>query len=488
MLSLHTARKPAPMLARGALWLGRRGGATAFGNAIGQSITDEMSRPKVPDVASPQEKADIIRMFGGQEGLDSVMRERLAAGRGWDASVRAGRQRRDDLFGEMSYSNSVSDYGLTGSRAADRAILGGLADQRPYIDFGVAAGEVFARDSQGGTARYLGYVNEEAQGVQVTASRNAWLPDDYRMAFGGVEIGQSQLGRDVGNFFLAIQGASELLYTGTRNGLVKVGSGFVSVPALRNGSEDAAGFQNFLQQKYEYTPRSRGAAMLGQALAPVAGKIQSGLQWTRNTSERYLGDGWTTALGVGLEVGVESAATVFGLRGLKAGYQASMNGLYRSGVSDYAIVGGDRLAFASQRGAINVKLVPVGMPTLTEHAVSARKGFPGVRVTENGGPTFVGTDYLYPISTGQSNVVEITLTGSRRQDFVAANRLAGLESIVPEGMDAPKGYTWHHVDNYDPYTGRATLELVQQGAHRATQPHAGSVVQWEIVTGQKYKR
>jgi hypothetical protein len=132
---------------------------------------------------------------------------------------------------------------------------------------------------------------------------------------------------------------------------------------------------------------------------------------------------------------------------------------------------------------------PAAAPrVLPEHASAAQKGFPGVRVTENGGPTFAGTDYVYPVSNGQANVVEITMTGSYRGDFAAANRLAGLENVVPKGAGAPDGYVWHHVDNYDPGTGRATLELVQIGAHNAAKPHVGSVAQWEIVTGQKYGR
>lgn len=46
------------------------------------------------------------------------------------------------------------------------------------------------------------------------------------------------------------------------------------------------------------------------------------------------------------------------------------------------------------------------------------------------------------------------------------------------GFDA-KGYTWHHVDDFDPETGSTTMQLVKREAHEATFPHGGSVSQYE---------
>ena len=112
---------------------------------------------------------------------------------------------------------------------------------------------------------------------------------------------------------------------------------------------------------------------------------------------------------------------------------------------------------------------------------AAKKGYAGVGTTANGGPTFAATEHLYPAAGEQRSVVRIKLTGSRRNDFRLANE---------EGKFAgtPDGYMWHHVDDFNPQTGRATFELVNQKAHNAAQPHAGSVAQHAKHHGVRYKR
>jgi hypothetical protein len=114
-------------------------------------------------------------------------------------------------------------------------------------------------------------------------------------------------------------------------------------------------------------------------------------------------------------------------------------------------------------------------------ARAAEKGYAGIGTTPNGGPTHVGTDHLYPAGEGQRSVVPVPLTGSRRKDKKLANELGGF-------TNTPEGYLWHHVDDFDPKSGNATLELVKKGAHNATLPHAGSVAQYEKHHGVKYKR
>ena len=111
---------------------------------------------------------------------------------------------------------------------------------------------------------------------------------------------------------------------------------------------------------------------------------------------------------------------------------------------------------------------------------AAKKGYYGVETTPNGGPTFTNTDYLYPIGPGQQNVVSVPLTGSYNGDFKAANERAGLTDYVPPG------YVWHHVDDFNPVTGKATLELVERGAHNAVIPHRGSVAQYSEYYGVDY--
>jgi hypothetical protein len=114
-----------------------------------------------------------------------------------------------------------------------------------------------------------------------------------------------------------------------------------------------------------------------------------------------------------------------------------------------------------------------------EHELAASKGFPGIRLTEEGGPSFAGTDYLYPAQDGELNTVKIKLTGGRTGDYDAANALAGFE-------DTPEDYVWHHVDDFDPATGDATLELVQRDAHVATYSHNGGVSQYEAALNTVY--
>lgn len=118
------------------------------------------------------------------------------------------------------------------------------------------------------------------------------------------------------------------------------------------------------------------------------------------------------------------------------------------------------------------------------HAGAAVKGYPGIRMTPNElGPDFAGTTYLKTdLAPDQKNIVKIQLQGSRYQDFKEANRLAGFEGAKP-----PKGYTWHHLPDYDPVTGEATMQLVEEAAHRATFPHKGAVYQYEQATGKTYK-
>jgi RHS repeat-associated protein len=62
---------------------------------------------------------------------------------------------------------------------------------------------------------------------------------------------------------------------------------------------------------------------------------------------------------------------------------------------------------------------------------------------------------------GERNIVQIRLTGSYTNDADAANAAANLER-------RPSGYIWHHLDDYNPISGLATLQLVEEGAHEAT--------------------
>lgn len=100
-------------------------------------------------------------------------------------------------------------------------------------------------------------------------------------------------------------------------------------------------------------------------------------------------------------------------------------------------------------------------------------------------PDFAKTPYLYPTTGQQKNIVRIKLTGARTQgtlnDVAEANKLAGF------GKKPPKGYTWHHLDDFNPVTGESSMQLVKTSVHRKTGPHLGSVKQYEDCFGIKYK-
>lgn len=104
-----------------------------------------------------------------------------------------------------------------------------------------------------------------------------------------------------------------------------------------------------------------------------------------------------------------------------------------------------------------------------EHQRAAQKGYPGIKLTGNGGPDFAGTDYLYQVAEGQRNIVRVKINGTDA-DFDAANAAGGFES-------KPDLYTWHHVDDFDPITGEGTLQLVLTEAHVATYRHYGGAAQ-----------
>ena len=94
------------------------------------------------------------------------------------------------------------------------------------------------------------------------------------------------------------------------------------------------------------------------------------------------------------------------------------------------------------------------------------------------GVDFSGSDALYKDGI---NTVKIQMTGGRYGDFKAANDIAGYTGISGNatGKSHPNGYTWHHLDDYNPSTNESTMQLVKTDAHEATFPHSGSVSQFE---------
>lgn len=64
---------------------------------------------------------------------------------------------------------------------------------------------------------------------------------------------------------------------------------------------------------------------------------------------------------------------------------------------------------------------------------------------------------------------------------------AELEVVVSPGKYKPDGYTWHHLDDFDPMTGEATMQLVKTTEHTKTIPHTGSAKQWANYHGITYQ-
>ncbi|WP_264253594.1 HNH endonuclease [Pantoea ananatis] len=77
-------------------------------------------------------------------------------------------------------------------------------------------------------------------------------------------------------------------------------------------------------------------------------------------------------------------------------------------------------------------------------------------------------------------VVTISYSGDYDLDFQSANEIAGLNQT-----STPRGYVWHHLDDYDLKTNTGTMQLVEQNAHSGI-PHSGGVSQYKAATGKSY--
>ncbi|MFV8356861.1 HNH endonuclease [Flavobacterium sp. XS1P32] len=142
----------------------------------------------------------------------------------------------------------------------------------------------------------------------------------------------------------------------------------------------------------------------------------------------------------------------------------------------------------NKNGQVVVKeYAPSYKPTAnTDIDVDLSKGMLAPDYTTKGGK------YLYPknsLQSGQNNVVEITMTGDMAKDFKAANEAAGFSSF---GYKAPKlgevQFTWHHLDDFNPITGKVSVQLVDQSAHTKVvgMGHSGGVAQYKTFNGSGY--
>ena len=124
-------------------------------------------------------------------------------------------------------------------------------------------------------------------------------------------------------------------------------------------------------------------------------------------------------------------------------------------------------------------LVHNGYADANELKKIEERGFHDVKATKNGGLDYADSDALYPIKEGQKNIVPIEYSGVYSTDFENASLSAlGQKST-------PKGYVWHHLDDYDPKTNRGTMQLVKQEAHSGIS-HIGGCSQYKQATGKSY--
>jgi hypothetical protein len=108
----------------------------------------------------------------------------------------------------------------------------------------------------------------------------------------------------------------------------------------------------------------------------------------------------------------------------------------------------------------------------------AVRGFTGVTRNATGGLDYSGSNALYN-KPGVNPIQTISYSGDFGTDFQnASTSVLGQKST-------PRGYVWHHVDDYDPETNAGTMQLVKQEAHTGI-PHVGGVSQYQTATGQTY--
>lgn len=114
----------------------------------------------------------------------------------------------------------------------------------------------------------------------------------------------------------------------------------------------------------------------------------------------------------------------------------------------------------------------------------ADRSFTGVERNATGGLGYHNSNALYnntsrlkPDGTPVSAIVGIDYTVDYTQ---------GFRDVSQAGFDlksTPTGYTWYHVDDYNPETGEGTMQLVNTNAHQGIR-HVGGVSQYKQATDE----
>ena len=88
-------------------------------------------------------------------------------------------------------------------------------------------------------------------------------------------------------------------------------------------------------------------------------------------------------------------------------------------------------------------------------------------------PDFLSTPQFLYRGDPKFGKIEIKLTGVDDLDFKSANIKSDILKEIPKDRNTPEGYTWHHMDDYDPIKGTCTMQLVETKIHKLTATHTG---------------
>ena len=300
------------------------------------------------------------------------------------------------------------------------------------------------------------------------------------------------MAQGVGGALEIVAGGATLFTTGL-TGVGAVGGGLLIASGVDNFM---TGVQTAWDGKARHTMISDG---IGSA-AEWAGASPEMAEAIRSTSD-IMTPGLATTLG---RAGIRGGQQALGALALKphdpfapalaGGPQgATAASVFRQ--ESAADSAGGVLAAAANAGEEAAQAAEGAAEKPKQYENASKRDFPGIPVTDNGGPTFKDRpDLLYPAKPGQKVVVTIKMSGSRRQYFYRAMEESGIAKYFPPKTERPPGYTWHHVDDFTPKTvetgeiGTCTMQLVFGKAHAAASNHKGSVYQWSKYFGKDYRR
>ncbi|MBY0349159.1 MAG: HNH endonuclease [Hydrotalea flava] len=99
----------------------------------------------------------------------------------------------------------------------------------------------------------------------------------------------------------------------------------------------------------------------------------------------------------------------------------------------------------------------------------------------------ISGQWLHPQTANKTIKIKVSGQMNSSNGIRGDVELANVEANI-DGITTPSGYTWHHLDDFNPSTGECTMQLVKTDIHNMCKPHTGAVRQWENYTGKIYKR